>query len=191
MIFTRSIFLKNESVHISHSFRTWTFFDGVFKKQNKIQLVFNEQCTEWTWPPWHHALMGCCWNAWLPRKRFTLCSPFTPIITPLPWFYQYQCCGSMPLTNRSGSGFGFVSESCYFRHCYWRRQQKNFYYFLKVHLHNFSKIKNPKKVTKLLESRFFLIFLLDERRIRIRIQEAEKHTDPTDPDSDQDPQHCQ
>jgi hypothetical protein len=35
---------------------------------------------------------------------------------------------------------------------------------------------------------FFLLFLLDDRRIRIRIQEAQKHMDPTDPDAD--PQHC-
>jgi hypothetical protein len=43
---------------------------------------------------------------------------------------------------------------------------------------------------------FFLLFLHDDRRIRIRIQsriririrEAQKHVDPVDPDSD--PQHC-
>jgi hypothetical protein len=40
---------------------------------------------------------------------------------------------------------------------------------------------------------FFLVFLLDDRRIRIRIsdlwgriREAQKHMDPTDPD----PRHC-
>ncbi len=46
--------------------------------------------------------------------------------------------GSMPLTNGSGS--------CYFRHWPWRCQQ-NFsgYYFLKVHLHHFSKIKSQKE----------------------------------------------
>jgi hypothetical protein len=32
--------------------------------------------------------------------------------------------------------------------------------------------------------------LLDDRRFRIQIQEAKKHTDPTDPESDPDPQHC-
>jgi hypothetical protein len=32
---------------------------------------------------------------------------------------------------------------------------------------------------------FFLLFLLDDRRIRIRIQEAQKHMYPKDPD----PQH--
>jgi hypothetical protein len=68
------------------------------------------------------------------------------------------------------------------------------YYFLKKHLHHFSKIKIKK-----------LLFLHDDRRIRIRIQcririhtsdkwiriqEAQKHVDPVDPDSDPDPQHC-
>jgi hypothetical protein len=61
------------------------------------------------------------------------------------------------------------------------------YYFLKVHLHNFSKTKSHKE---------FLLFLLDDGRIRIRIhisdewiriREAQKHMDPTDPDSN--PQH--
>ncbi len=41
------------------------------------------------------------------------------------------------------------------------------YYFLKVHLHHFSKIKNQKDVTKQYESRFLLLFLLGDRRIRI------------------------
>jgi hypothetical protein len=66
---------------------------------------------------------------------------------------------------------------------------------LKVHLHHFSKIKSPKEVTKQQESRFFILFLLDDRRIRIRIhtydwiriREAKKHVDPVDPDSD--PEH--
>ncbi len=41
-------------------------------------------------------------------------------------------------------------------------------YSLKLHLHHFSKIKSHKEVTKQKESRFFLLFLLDDRRIRIR-----------------------
>jgi hypothetical protein len=67
-------------------------------------------------------------------------------------------------------------------------------YFLKVHLlYIFLKIKSQKEVTKQKESRFFILFLLDDRRIRIRtsdqrirIQEVQKHMDPTDPD----PQDC-
>jgi hypothetical protein len=63
---------------------------------------------------------------------------------------------------------------------------------LKVHLHHFSKIKSQKEVTKTVEIEvYFILFLLDDRRIRsrsvplirIRIQEAQKHTD-------RDPQHC-
>jgi hypothetical protein len=59
------------------------------------------------------------------------------------------------------------------------------YYFLKVH--HFSKIKSQTEVTKQRESRFFLLFLLVDRRIR----EAQKHVDPVDPypDSDLDPEH--
>jgi hypothetical protein len=58
---------------------------------------------------------------------------------------------------------------------------------LKVHLHHLSKIKSPKGVTKQEESRFFLLFLLDDRRIQIhtsdwwiliRIWEALKYVDP-------------
>jgi hypothetical protein len=36
------------------------------------------------------------------------------------------------------------------------------YYFLRVLLHNFSKVKSQKEVTKQLTSRFFLLFLLDD-----------------------------
>ncbi len=56
---------------------------------------------------------------------------------------------------------------------------------MKVHLHNFPKIKSPKEVTKLQELRFFLLFLLADRRIRIHtsekwilIREAQNHVDP-------------
>jgi hypothetical protein len=47
------------------------------------------------------------------------------------------------LTN--GSGYG----SCYFRQRPSRRPKKSFfaYYFLKVHLYHFSKIKSHKEVT--------------------------------------------
>ena len=88
----------------------------------------------------------------------------------------------MHLTN--GSGFG----SCYFRHWPSRRQQKtnqksfSAYYFLKVHLHNFSK-KVQKKSQNSRNQGFLKLFLLDERRIQIR--EAQKQVDP-----DSDPEHC-
>jgi hypothetical protein len=41
------------------------------------------------------------------------------------------------------------------------------YYFFKVHLHPFLKIKSPKEVTKQQESRFSLLFLLADKKIRI------------------------
>jgi hypothetical protein len=40
-------------------------------------------------------------------------------------------------------------------------------YFLKVLLHHFSKVKSQKEVTKQKKPRFFLLFLLNDRRIRI------------------------
>jgi hypothetical protein len=64
----------------------------------------------------------------------------------MPFWGWIRIRGSMPLTNRSGSG------SCYF--CHWpsRCQQKlifntifSAYYFLKVHLHHFSMIKSQKE----------------------------------------------
>ncbi len=41
------------------------------------------------------------------------------------------------------------------------------FYVLKIHLHHFSKIKSQKEVTKQYESRFSLLFLIDDRKIRI------------------------
>ncbi len=67
--------------------------------------------------------------------------------------------GSVPLANGTGSW------SCYFRPWPSRRRQNLSFsasYFLKAHLHNFSKIKSHKEdITKQEESRFFLLFLLD------------------------------
>ncbi len=66
---------------------------------------------------------------------------------------------------------------------------------LTVHLHYFSMIKSHNTSTKQWKSRFFLQFLLDNRRIRIRIsdkririQEAQKHT--YHPDLDPQPGKC-
>ncbi len=73
--------------------------------------------------------------------------------------------GSMPLTNGSGCGSRCGSRSCYFRHWPSRRQKNEFkkkisaYYFLKAHLHNFSKIKSPKEVTKQGFSYFFYLMI--------------------------------
>ena len=71
------------------------------------------------------------------------------------------------------------------------------YYFLKVHLYHFSKIKSQKE-SQNSRNQGFLLFLHDDRRIRIRsririhtsdkwirirFRGAQKHVDP-------DPQHC-
>ncbi len=103
---------------------------------------------------------------------------YQPVFRILVWI-RIRILLSVPLTNGSGSG------SCYVPYWPSKRQQKaNFnnvflLIFLKVHYHHFSIIKSPKEVTKQC-SRFFLLFLLDDRRIRIR--EAQKHVDPVDPD---------
>ena len=69
------------------------------------------------------------------------------------------------------------------------------YYFLKIHLHHFQRSK-VKKSHKAVGIKIVLFLLGDKRiwirihtsvtRIRIRIQEAQKHVDPVDPD----PEHC-
>ncbi len=83
--------------------------------------------------------------------------------SPTAWIRSQQCCRSMTFWCGSGSGSGSAdpcfwlmdpdpgSGSCYFRHWPSRCQQKsnfclNFsaYYFLKVHLHHFYKIKVKK-----------------------------------------------
>jgi hypothetical protein len=50
---------------------------------------------------------------------------------------------------------------------------------------SFFKDKKSKRSHKTVEIKV----LLNDRRIRIRIQEDQKHVDPVDPDSDPDPQH--
>ncbi len=50
------------------------------------------------------------------------------------------------------------------------------YYPLKVPLRHLSKIKSQKEVKKQYKARFSLLFLLNNRRIRI--QEAQNHVDP-------------
>ncbi len=76
-------------------------------------------------------------------------------------------------------------------------------YFLRVHLHYFSKIKSQKESQNsgIQGFSYYFSFLHDDRRIRIqsririhtsdqwiriRIREAKKHVDPVDPD----PEHC-
>jgi hypothetical protein len=57
------------------------------------------------------------------------------------------------------------------------------------------KDKKSKRSHKVVGIRIFLLFLLGDRRIQIRNQDAQKHVDPVDSDldpdldSDPDPQH--
>jgi hypothetical protein len=96
----------------------------------------------------------------------------------LGWI-RIRILGSMPLTN----GFGSGSWSCYIRHWHSRCQQKTNFLtqffcllFFEVTFTSFFKDKKSKRVTKYYESRFFLLFLHDEK-------------DP-DPESDPDPYPC-
>jgi hypothetical protein len=58
---------------------------------------------------------------------------------------------SMPLALTDGSGSGFIFGSCSFVTDLQdanKKLIKKFLHFLKVHLHNFLKIKSQKEVTK-------------------------------------------
>ncbi len=91
--------------------------------------------------------------------------------------------GSMPLTN--GSGFGSSYFFIDLQDANKKLILKSFsaYYFLKVHLHHFSKRKKSKRSHKTVENKVFvfLTILIDDRTIQIR--EAQKHVDP-------DPEQC-
>ncbi len=68
-----------------------------------------------------------------------------------------------------------------------------FFYFLKVHLHHFSKIKSHKQKSQNRRSQcfsyYFCLMIEGSGSVSLtkwfRIREAQKHMDPTDPD----PQH--
>ncbi len=115
----------------------------------------------------------CCRSfiiaVFLRRCRIPYCIKSAVTSVPDPWHFGVD---PDPRIHAPTNGSG----SCHFRHWPWRRQQKtnlkkkSAYYFLNVYLHHFSKIKSPKEVAKQYGSRFFLLFLLDDRRIRIRIR---------------------
>jgi hypothetical protein len=75
--------------------------------------------------------------------------------------------GFMPLTNGSGSGFVIFVIDLQDRNKKLIEKKKVFLLitFRTYNLHNFSEIKSPKEATKWKESRFFLLFLPDERRM--------------------------
>ncbi len=87
-------------------------------------------------------------NAELDHPVSKLCgNNFVIVLRIRDFLLRIRIRGSVPLTNESGSG------SCFFK---------------KVHLLHFSKKKSLKEVTKQQKPRFFLLFLLDDRKIRIR-----------------------
>ncbi len=92
----------------------------------------------------------------LARCRGTCYLPVFRIHDILGWI-RIRILGSVVLTNGSGSG---SCKKLIFNTIF------SAYYFLKVHLHHFSKIKSQK------------------------ILEAQKHVDPVDPDPAPDPEHC-
>ena len=142
------------------------------------------------------------WNSlyFLPVKKFFK----TKESGCLHGCYSYpQCSGSTTFLRGSGSADPCLwlmdpdpdhgSGSCNF--CHWPWQQKIFYticfacYFLKVHLHYFSKTKSQKESQNSRIQGFFILFLPDDRRIQIQsririhisdqwIREAKKHVDP-------------
>ncbi len=87
--------------------------------------------------------------------------------------------GSMPLTNGSGFGSGSWIRILLFSSLTFKMPTKNEFfiklfcahYFLKVHLNHFSKITVKKKFKKPVGIKVFLLFLHEDRRIRI--QEAQ------------------
>ena len=101
--------------------------------------------------------------------------------------WRYQCCGSMTFWGGSGSGSSDPclwlmdpdpdpgSGSCYIRHWPSRCQQENNFwtqFFLLItfwsHIYIIFQRLKVKKSHKIVGIKFFLIFLHDDRRIRIR-----------------------
>ncbi len=97
--------------------------------------------------------------------------------------------GSMPLANWSGS--------CYFCHDLQNASKKlvfytifSAFYFLKLHLHHFSKIKSQKESQNRRNQGFLKLFLHDNRRIRIPMSMTSGSGYLWLVDPDPDPQHC-
>jgi hypothetical protein len=103
-----------------------------------------ELCEHWS------SLLPCGWHGYVWAMgigQAQFCFTVLRILNIFVWIrIRIWIRGSLPLTNGSGSGSRCGSGSCYFHH-YPSRCQKCFaaYYFLKVHLHHFSKIKVKNK----------------------------------------------
>ncbi len=98
------------------------------------------------WEAWDLALDMCLSQLQVWSLSHCRILMMISVADPITFLVRIRIRRFMPLANGSGSGSG--SGSCYFRYWPSRRQQKTNYYFLKVHLRNFSKIKSRKEVTK-------------------------------------------
>ncbi len=93
------------------------------------------------------------------------------------WNPLKQCCGSMPDSDPdpdadpNPSIFIFDLQDANKKISLWKSFSA--FYFLKVLLHHCSKLRSQKEVTKQQKSKFFLLFLLNDRRIRIRIHKTD------------------
>ncbi len=130
------------------------------------------------------------------------CGSLTFWYGSLAFWYGSGSADPLPLTNGSGSGLGFGSgfgSVLLFSSVTLKIATRKivllitFWSYISIF---FSKVKiTSHKDHKTKESRFSLLFLLDDRRIRIRtsdqrirIRESQKHADPTYLYPDQ--QHC-
>jgi hypothetical protein len=110
----------------------------------------------------NYRLVGGSGSATVQHSKFWMqeSKPVLRIHDILGWIQiRIRIRGSMPLTNGSGSGFGFGSGSgsliriLQFSSLTFKMPAKNLflntifsaYYFLKLHLQHFSKIKSPKE----------------------------------------------
>ncbi len=106
------------------------------------------------------------------------------------WYVRIRIRGSVQVTLTNGSGSGSESGygSCSLSSVTFKTQKKISMfvfpcYFLKVHLNHSSKIKCHKEVTIQYKSRFSLLVLLDDGRIRIRtsVTNGSRYCNPPPP----------
>ncbi len=103
---------------------------------------------------------------------------------------RFRIRGSMPLMDPDPAIFGIDLQDANKKLI--KKKSFSAYYCFMVYLHHFSKIKKSKRSHKIVEIKVSLLFLSNNRRIRIRIQEVRKHVDQVGPDPvdpDPDPQH--
>ncbi len=121
----------------------------------------------------------------LKQKSTWPCQRTASTPEPLVSSGKIQCWGSVTFSYGSGSAdpYLWLTDPAIFVSDLqgWQLRKLIFflsffvYYFLRLHLQNFSKIKSHKEVPKQEEWSFSLLFLLDDRRSRIRIREAHSY----------------